>query len=194
METRVRQIVSSKISENLEHKVYELNIGGTTSNTGVVLPVTRNIIEGDGIDQRAGRTIKLVSLHERLTLTLPALGGSSIVRVIYLLDTQNTGAGVPLVSDVLNTVQVNAHYEPNYLQSGRFKILSDRMHTLVVGGANQVLALERTTRCSSKVFYGAATAIAAADKKNSMHVLILTNSAANQPTYALDVGVRYTDA
>jgi len=109
------------------------------------------------------------------------------------MDTNNIGV-LPAVTDVLNAATVTSAPQLNNLSQRRFRFLYDKVETLVVGGADQQVHVQRTFKPNTPVTYGASTNITTANHKNAIFVLAITDLAANPPFYAWDVLVRYTDA
>lgn len=110
---------------------------GSVSNAGVIDEDSLNeIVQGAGESQRLGRKCTIKSLHIKGDVTLPpqtaASTSSDRLRFIVYLDKQTNGSAAA-VTDILEAANINSYL--NLANKGRFRILSDKMHTLVAHGA-----------------------------------------------------------
>lgn len=125
----VKTYVSKRLNQAGEHKYWDAILGSTSmSITGQITNVTSAISQGDGYNNRTGDQIKALALEFRFT-TLPSIAQTALqlVRFILLQDNGSTGAGTPVVSDVLQSVSIYAGINATALEAKRFRILSDRM-------------------------------------------------------------------
>ncbi len=117
----------------------------------------------------------------------------STVRIIWFLDTQGQGS-VPAVTDVITTTSVTSFYNSFNLEQKRFVILSDKGYSLVTTASNQTHFIQQSFKPKCVVTYGAATNVAAANRRNALYMLIITDAAAAQPTFQVNCGMRFHDA
>lgn len=190
----VKSMIHSYADSNMELKYHINSLGPTlSSSAGTVLGLTQPIVEGDTTTQRSGSQINFRRLDLRISYFIPALNPFAQFRIIIFYDTDNIGT-VPAVTDVLQTVNVTGQYQiPNVLQR-RFKILYDVTRPMVSTTHTQLRYDEFTYSRDLKVTYNAATNIPTANRNNAFFMLILTDATTNPPSYAYDVGIRFTDA
>lgn len=182
------------VAQNTERK-YHINTLGSTlaSATGTVIGLTQPIIEGDTVTQRSGSQINFRSLRFKISYFLNSLNPFAQFRIIIFYDTNNVGS-VPAVNEVLQTTTLTSQYNINNLLQNRFVYLYDVTRPMVSSTHTQLRYDEFNYTRDLKVTYNAATNVSNANRKNSFFVLIITDASVNFPSYAYDVGIRFTDA
>jgi hypothetical protein len=189
-----RQMVKSMLSQNLEHKLFNFEDAGTINSAGLVIPITQGVIEGDNINNRSGRTIVLEMIQFRFRRTLNTLTNrSAAVRAILLVDTLNQGA-VPSVADVIIGGGPQGFYALENYQEGRFRILWDITETLSDNSSTLSKFTTHTFHPRHRVFYGASTNVAGANRKGSVFLLLQSSNPIDPPGYVVNVGLKFTDA
>ena len=192
----VRRVVKDVLSSRIEHKIAITSIAATQyAVAGVVQEISRVILAGDGLNQRAGDVILLEKLHILVSLanTTSTLVSQQNVRVIIFMDTIANGA-VPAVIDVLDTAVPLSTYNPIYQQRSRFKILSDKIHSTVSETTTAKMSFDYHIPVNRKIYYNASGNTAADNGKNALFILIqpeATLAAGNSSWYA---SMTYTDA
>lgn len=114
---------------NTEQKKFDYNFGGEAALTaaGSVICLS-NIIQGDGYQNRDGRSVRANALEARIHLRLdPAVGLYEKVRLIAFIDMENAGA-VPAVTDVLEYAGPLSCFKNTNLE--RFIPILDQVHEL----------------------------------------------------------------
>jgi hypothetical protein len=187
------QAVKQLLDSRLELKVADVATSGFATDTGNVVTITQAIIEGDGADQRTGRQIDLKHIQWRIMLYLPSTNVHAAVRIVWFLDTQANGI-VPAVTDVLTSAVVTSYYNGTNLQSKRFRILHDATYPLVNTASNMQRFIQHDHKLNTIITYGASTSVAAANRKNALYALVISDAPANQPSFSLNAGIRFTDA
>lgn len=190
----VKQMVRSMIAQRLEHKLANAATAGIMVLAGAVFPITQSIIEGDGIDQRAGRVIRLEHIQWRFRRTVNTLTNlTSSVRAILVMDTMNQGVA-PVVADIISGGSTTSYYNLVNLQQRRFRILHDTHESLCSGGNNHKKCSTYDIPLNTEVHYGAATNVAAANSRNAVFLLLITDVAVSGPDFEFNMGLRFTDA
>lgn len=169
--------------KDVEVAAAQLSQGATIANSGTI-----NVIaQGPGESERIGRkcTIKNVfykynvSIPEQHEVTTPSNGDT--IRVILYLDKQCNGE-TAAATDILETADIHSYR--NLANSGRFTILSDRIHvlnyaTMASEAANQ-LAHSQLVRefsiykkCNVPIEYNATTGAIAEIRSNNLGFLFI---------------------
>lgn len=161
---------------------------------GSVGPLTQQIIEGVGVNQRIGDEI----FAKELRLNLSILGGvgstQSFHRFIIFQDMQNTGV-LPTVGNVLDAGLYNSTYAILFNQQGRFKILYDKMFGIVAGANSNATHVQIKLKPSKRIQYNGATSATAANGPGSIWYLALTDSVVvATATLSFYANLIYTDA
>lgn len=166
-------------------------VSTASSNAGTVFNLSQFIVQGDVVNQREASQIYMETARLILTTVLPSLGVAGSLRVILVQDTEAHGAP-PLFIDVMETATLDA--APNIVADNakRFRTLLDHTLSLTTGG-NQTLHLDVTKAIHRKVTYYQPTAVTTANGKNSLHLLLITDLAANTPTFTFKCLMKYRD-
>ena len=156
----------------LERKRFALISNGNTNSTaGVVNNLTNGIIQGDDITQRSGDQIRIV--NHTLKVRASAITVSQSFRFIWFRDNMNRGT-TPSATEVLNTANYMAQYNPAPLQQKRFTIIRDFMLNCNLTGES--IKSKSLTLPGGNVFYNGATAIAASNGPGALFLLTIGDS------------------
>lgn len=161
--------VKNLIASTAEIKRFvNLSSGNSSTTVGTVINLTNGIIQGDDINQRTGQQIKILknTLHFRAT----ALLTSQSFRLIVFKDNDNRGT-TPAVTEVLNSANFMAMYNPTPLQQGRFKIFKDVTLDCNLNGEaiKHIYFSWKGVTC----FYNGATAVAASNGPGALFYLMI---------------------
>lgn len=178
-----------------ELKFHDVDLDDATVGATGNMTATINIIpQGVTESQRVGRkcTIKSVNWHFRLILperdAVSNPGDPDIVRTILFIDKQANGA-TATVTDILETTQYLSFR--NLANSGRFKILYDKNHTMnygamasdgagVVSQARVVKDVNVYKSCSIPIEFSGTTGVIGEIRSNNFGVLLISSeSSAN---------------
>jgi hypothetical protein len=186
--------VRAVLTSTAEIKNFIYQQGNTAATTaGVVLPVTQSIIEGNEINQRSGRQIKLVSSDLRIVSSITTGTQVSGIRFMLFLDRMSLGV-LPTVADVLEAATTISPLAITAHQANRYKILYDKAFPLVFSGADQQLFKHMMIKAKDKIEFLLPNNAVGANFKNAMYMLVIADSAGvGGPTYNFNVGVRYLD-
>lgn len=172
----VKKMVRQMIDSTLEHKQSTLAspVGGGWTTAGAVFPVNQQIAQGDAINLRSGDLITVKKLVIRLDMVLTAAATSLSARFIVFHDNQANGA-LPAVNELLDTAFFMSTYHLFNKQRGRFKILSDKQHTLVSATNTAHLTTTFSFRLNHKVFFNDGTSAATNLGKGALFVLMIAD-------------------
>lgn len=170
-----RQNVSSMIERAIlkraEHKNYiNQQLANVVATTGAVINLSNTIVQGDNYNNRSGNTIRLY--HQKLLIESSAVTTSSTNRYILVRDMENNGV-TPAVTDILDAASYIAGYSSlETVQQHRFVILKDWVTNNNING-EQRTSLSYTNSQPSKVHYNGPTAIASANGKGALFLLVI---------------------
>jgi hypothetical protein len=194
----MRQAFKGMLANQTEMKWFEKTATGTTAAAGVCDVVTQSIVQGDADNQRTADKIHVKKLELRATL-ISGAAQAVPVYVRYILFRANFDiASVPAVTDLLQAATVTSAYTIRQMQVHRYKILLDRTFALgprvtELTGVPSAIPFQQVYKLDTEVHYNDTTDAAGANGKGAYFYIILTSAAANQPTYALDHMVGFTD-
>lgn len=183
-------IVRQTLAARIEKKVFSVTaVGVSVATAGTVINITNGIVEGDDISNRSGTLIRPVMI--RLLYRGTAVTTSSSVRFILFRDMLNQGT-TPAASDLLPGGNwISQYADTREIQQHRFKILNDVMFDLNIAGQN-VRTLQSTLAMKGEVFYNGATAVASANGKGAIFLLVIGNAIST--AYDYTVQTVFTDA
>lgn len=190
----IRQMIKSSIISRAEHKYYTFTpvSAVVSSNAGVVYNLTRDLIEGDNVEQRSGRKVQAVDAHLRISALLPVAGLAGVSRFIWVIDNLNTGT-LPTVGEIIDSTAVTAPYSLSNVSNKRFTVLADRVISMVVGGSNQHVTPVLKSKKKSVILYNGGTCVNTANGRGSQFLLIITDLAANGPVVTADYDLSFLD-
>lgn len=172
---------------NVEHKHIDDVISTAALTTGVVYPLVI-VPQGLGASDRTGNSIKVTSLLLRYAI---AAGLSNChCRVMVFRDNQQIGDTTPALGDVLQFVDIYSPLDAS-TNVGRFSILYDKTHNLVVGGDSaQTNLIKVFKKLNTRVrFNGSALTDI---QKNGLYMAFLSDNA-NNPQLTYRSRVRFVD-
>jgi len=172
---------------NVEHKHCDVLTSTAATTVGVVIPLLP-IAQGLGSSDRTGNSIKPVSFLMRYGI---AAGLSNChCRVMIFRDNQQISDTSPTVADVLQNSDV---YSPLDAETnvGRFSIMYDKVHNLVVGGDTaQTNIIKVFKKLNKRVKYNSS---ATTDiQKNGMYLAFISDNA-NNPQLTARCRTRFVD-
>lgn len=167
----VARLVREYMLSIAEDKVNSLNVVGTTSSTaGIIYNISNNIVQGDNIFERTGTKIYLTKFH--IYYRCFAITNPQSFRFILFRDMFNQGTTVT-VTDVLPTgTWLSQYSDVRQIQQKRFEILDD----WVVDSNTQgevIRSRNRTLKGRWPVLYNGATAVATANGKGTVFLLVI---------------------
>jgi hypothetical protein len=192
LKQQVRSIIDGRLNTLSERKIFNFIIGtSTSSSAGVIIPITQSLVTGDGIGDRTGDKITIRHISMSAILSLPTLAIVGSIRLILFADTMANGSN-PTVANVLISPSVTGRYEPVSRIKRRFKHIYDKVHSLTVGG-QQVTNVKIDIPLELQVYFQDVSNIPGSNSKNALYALVITDLAANQPTYGFDVQLEFSD-
>mgnify|MGYP000011215041 FL=1 len=178
---------------NVEKKYSDVTSGASpilVNYSGAIVQLT-NIAQGDAINQRGGNSILMKSLMVRGYVEHNTGIPHSIVRVMLVLDTMNTGTA-PTVANILSsTGGVWAPSSlPNVTDKTRFKILSDKTFDLN-NGANTIKSFKTYVKLNKHAKYTGS--LGTDEFKNQLYMLYVSDVNASDPGIVYYARVGYYD-
>ena len=170
---------------NVEKKIQDTSISTSPTSSGYVTPLTQ-ILQGDGINNRDGNSVKVTYLGLRGNFT--ANDAHTLTRMIVFRDNQQIGDTTPSVSDVLQSADPNSFLNQNTL--GRFKVLLDRRYQNTDAGNNKGIAFKHDLSLQHHVRYNGAAATDV--QKGGLYILLVSDDAVG-PNIAIECRVRFVD-
>ncbi len=190
---QIRQMINGRLENLTERKIHTLATGATASSAaGAIIPITQSLVQGDNVTNRSGDKITMKSLRVKIQFDMNILSNSDTIRYILFADTMANRA-VPAVTDVLVSATVTSLYEQINLLKRRFHIFADIVKTLVITSQTQAIHLDLSYKKEMPIYFGDPTNVAAANSKNALFVLVVTDAAANTPLFAFDHQMEYYD-
>lgn len=185
----VRSMLRSHDDATRELKRGTVYAAGTFSTSGVIIPLSQFIAQGNNVAQREGSEVIVKEFIQRAYFS--ASGGSDSVRYIIFRDMDAQGAS-PTVGQVLDTADTLSGFSLLYGQSKRFKILSDMLISLTLVGSNAAVTKVVDLKQNGKVFYYATTDVDGANGAGAYFALLISG-AASAGGYALGTELHYFD-
>ena len=162
---------------NVETHIWDTTIGATVSSTGSVTHLTEIAI-GDTKSTRTGSSVLTKDFALRFTLQKNATAVGTVVRVLIIRDKQQISDTSPGVTDILNSADVNSHY--NAQLSDRFQYLSDQTITL---DADDVL-IAKQFKLNPQGLHVLFNGSSGTDiQKNGLYLVLVSNEPTLTPTF-----------
>ncbi len=157
------------------------------STTGVSIHLT-DIAQGDANTTRHGNQIKLKYIKLRMTLLKHATPVATFIRCLIVVDKQQEADTTPAIGNVLTSLVIDSAYDPANI--GRFRILYDRVFTLVTGSSDYKFTQKYIKLNMSVRYNGVATSDI---QKNGVYIMFLSDEATNTPTVNYNARLRFRD-
>lgn len=187
---QVKSMVRNALTTQLEQKRYTVTFGGlATSTAGTVTPISQGVIQGDTANSRDGNQMFLHQLIFRHNLLAGTFATTQ--RVLVVVDTMADSAA-PIVTDVLATANYLDGLNIANAQEKRFHVLHDEYVMASTTGNNFSCTHAWKLRVNRKVTYNAATNITAANGRNALFVVFISDNAL--ATYSGSFELLFTDA
>lgn len=175
--TGIARVVRQVVEDTSENKrLVFLDNTNLVSNTGTVVNISNNIVQGDNISDRTGDQIRV--LHQTLYVRGTAITDNQSIRFIWFKDNTNRGT-TPAVTEVLDTASVTSQYNGVTLQQRRFTIYHDLTLDLSLNG-EIIKHDERVVNRRQQIFYNGAAAVASANGPGATFVLVIGSHATGQ--------------
>lgn len=186
----VANLVRNAMLQMQEHKALSVQASGVIiSSTGTVINLTNSIVEGVDINQRSGTTIRIFRMHFRFAMQMNTDDQSG--RFIIFRDNMNTGT-TPTVTDILPTTGYLSHFsDTREVQQKRYTIILDRISDVSIGGPSRITKVA-DIKYVGNVYYNAATAVAAANGKGALFLLVIGSRSTG--LYDYDWQCEFTDS
>ncbi len=194
----VKQMIKGEILAKSEQKCQTtVTTAAAFASGGIIITLTQQVIQGDGLSQRSGNQISLLGVESRLTVFNVNVAASPYIwRIILFQDTQNLGV-IPAVTDLLQAANYASFYNlQEQYQQHRFKILDDHTYSSAVGGSNQAFDYHikvGAARLNKQVTFQGTTNAAGANGRNAVFALVISSATLTGATYDYNSLVRYTD-
>lgn len=205
-----RPAVYGRPGASTEKKYLDDNSGGPINiASGVGTKLVQHfpdVSNGSGPSERVGRKITVKGLYIKGKITIPThtnhFDSDQRIRIIVYIDTQHNGSATgPNLASLLQSSNIDAFYNLN--ETGRYKYLYDKVHTLNQNGSGNGTASDAYTICRNfKInlpmdcmvqYTGTTGAITGLTNNNiGMHA-VCDNIAATAPTVEWHSRLRYID-
>ncbi len=158
------------------------------SNTGTVVNISNNIVQGDDISTRTGNQVR--ALRQWLYVRFTALVTSQSARIIWFKDNTNRGT-TPAVTELLQSATITSPYAPASMQQRRFTIFKDfTLDCNIAGEAIKSREFHHVKR--HMIYYNGAAAVATANGPGATFLLIIGNDSSGQ--WDAGAEIQYLDA
>lgn len=189
-----------------ETKFHDITLSEAPTVTGGAITDTLvEIVQGVTESRRVGRKAFIKSIQWNYDIELPALVQAAVplngdcVRIILFCDKQCNGAAAG-VTDILESATI--HSFRNLVNSGRFRVLMDKRHTINYSGlasnATDLFSQIRVLKCFSRSFkmstpieYNSTTGAITEIRSNNFGVLIISEKGVAH--FHSSIRVRFTD-
>lgn len=193
--TRVKQMIDSKMNQNLEMYRLDVSSSGSINIAGTMFPLTQGIVVGDTAFERSGEaiTVKELDVHIKMTASNASTFRTAFARVIIFCDTMNN-ANTPSTADVITTTDTSACYADEVWKTKRVKILFDQVFNTGSINAASNKQIHRVIQVNRKVFYQGSTNVAASNGPNSLWMYVWSDDNTNTPLIQSNIKIKYHDA
>ncbi len=180
---------------NVEFKFHDVQLmAQAITNTPIITQLT-NIPQGDTDTSRDGAQVKLTRHLLRYTISSNALATDGhIVRCMIIHDKQTNGA-IYSDSDLLQDVSnLNNLTSPLNLDNKyRFRVLYDKVHTLVTTASNGQIYKAYINDMDLRLRFESSTPSIADLNSSSLSFIMMASNPNNSPSITLFSRVRYVD-
>lgn len=168
--------------------LHNQSTGSTTTNSTGTITLLNGMGQNDTASGRTGNSILMRNVFLRLGFQQHASASSTTYRVMLVLDKQQVGDTAPLISDILETVNV---YAPLATASvGRFKIIKNWFFNT----NNASNTFKKIDYYKDFRFHTRYNGTSNADiQKNGLYLITLCDQATNTPTFSYTWKVGYHD-
>ncbi len=160
----------------------------TISNTGTVVNISNNIVQGDDISTRTGNQVR--ALRQWLYVRFTAITDSQSARIIWFKDNTNRGT-TPAVTELLQSATITSPYAPASMQQHRFTIFKDFTLNCSLNG-ELIKSAEYMHNKRHMIYYNGAAAVASANGPGATFILIIGNVSTGQ--WDAGAEIQYLDA
>lgn len=139
----------------VEYKYLDTTTASASLSQSPALVQLTNMAQGDGVSQRSGDSITVVSILVKAVFTTQTAGDNNFIRCLLVQDRQTNGA-IATIGDVLldASAQDNIVSPLNLDNKHRFRVLADRYFEVNDQGVNAALWHEYK-KCNIKIRYDA---------------------------------------
>jgi len=183
--------VKQLISKDEELKAKDSAIAAAVDAGGVISKF-QVPTQGDGVSDRNGDAIKLKRLRVRLHLI--GADSTNVIRAIIFRWNNNDSTSVPVIADVLQTLNAVSQYQYTSDRQNEFHIVADKTFTFSLNGTNAkdwiIAYYGRKLGKKSLIFNASLTT-----GTDMLYLLLLSDSVASpHPTIGGYCRLEYTDS
>lgn len=172
---------------NPEYKVHTTGLSSAVSTTAQFTSLG-SVAQGDGMSNRDGQSIKVTSLAINGRYLLNASASADHIRTIVFVDKNSDGA-TPSVLELLESNDPMSHLNVES-QQNRFRVLYDRLDSLVNDGGDQVI-FRKYQKMSHHIKFDST---GASDYSwGNIWIMQLGNQATNTTVNDLNCRIRFVD-
>lgn len=177
---------------NVEYKSVDTAANGPFT-TAPAISLLSNTIQGTGVSNRTGNSIKLKSLHDKMILQVNSAATThNVARIILFIDKDSRGSA-PTGADLLvSTTDINSPI--NLFNGKRFIVLFDKHYTVSPATSGQsAFTINYFKKFNMDITYQASGGSVADSDTNNIYLCTLCSSATNPPTLAYYSRLRFID-
>jgi len=179
------QYLKGLVNSEMFHRDYT-EAGTNITNTGYIRHITA-LTEGSGPYDRTGNSVLLRSLYKRIRITKHPSPLTTVVRMIFFIDTQQISDTTPAVADVLTNVGVDSPLTLN--NYGRFKILLSKTITLTTN--SPIFHSEKFDKMYHHIRFNGT--VNTDIQKGGVYMLLLSDQPAAYPVLDSHIRIGYRD-
>ncbi len=185
---------SVKALLNVEVKNHDVQLTSDVITDAIGITQLSNIPQGDGTTARDGNQCKMIGYEFNYAIQQSASATTAdFVRVMLVLDKQ-TNQAIYLAADLLDDItNLDSIVTPRNLNNmRRFTVIYDRVHTFSKGGSNGTV-VKKYFKKDILLRFDASTSAIADMTSNSLSLLTVASTAANDPIMHFFGRLRFVD-
>jgi len=175
---------------NVETNRFDYVLAGTTPGTGGAVDCISLLAEGDDFNQRAGHSVRTLSLEMRVRAQLNAALTNDLIRFVVFSDLEQAGV-MPTPAQLLETLSPLAPFQHDNTQ--RFVVLHDHLIQLDSGGSGAGKALVIKMPLDVHIRFSGTTGVIAGAREGHLFWCAIAVQNANPSTIDVASRVSYVD-
>jgi len=182
---------------NVESKYFDrLHTPSVFGGTTYVYPLTQDIAMGTTQSQRIGSSLKLNSIQiagfVQRDSAFTGVNAPSLVRMMLVLDKEPIGAALDngtITSFLLSQNSVISLRNINYAQTGRFRVMMDRVYN-IDGTKSNTVVLKAYKNLELRVKYNTTSTTV---YNNNLYILLFTDGPVDSTIFNVTTRIKYVD-
>ncbi len=179
---------------NVEYKAHTVvaqtsDITDTASATALT-----NLVQGDTTTTRDGSQVKFTSLRFGYVLKANTSATRATVRLMLVHDKQTNEAQATATDVLQDSTPIDAITSAYNIDNvSRFRILYDKVHTLVIAGDTSVVHRTIHKKLNLKVRYDGNAGDVTDLTQDSIFLIMVSDTVTNDPNISFQIRLRYLD-